>query len=78
MTASVEVRQGNKYARGISESEGEGGREYPDRANNPGRPQAGPSSDLPYSRSKTFARMRIASSKASRIFILLFSDELDI
>lgn len=35
-----------------------------------GRPQAGPGSDLPYSRSKTFAMMRNASSKVSRIFIL--------
>ena len=62
------------YARHILGTEGEGGREYPGRANNPGRPQAGPSSDLLYSRSKTFARMRIASSKASRIFILPILD----
>lgn len=53
-----------------SESEGEGGWKYPGRYCGLGRPQAGPGSDLPYSRSKTFAMMRNASSKASRIFIL--------
>ena len=36
---------------------------------------SGPRSDMPYSISKTFAMMRIASSKASRVFILSFLDD---
>ena len=39
---------------------------------------SGPRSDMPYDISRTFAMMRIISSKASRIFILSFLDDSDI
>ena len=43
--------------------------------NNPGRSQAGPSSDLPYSRSIISTMVCKVSKKASRIFVLQSLDD---